>query len=84
MSVVIDIGAKICAQLNHYQFCFLMRLADSFTDMGQQIADEAKIHADLFKKHGDKKAVLDTVDSSSGMINLHSNGWVVNQLYVRK
>ena len=74
MSVVIDIGAKICAQLNHYQFCFLMRLADSFTDMGQLIADEAKIHADLFKKHGDKKAVLDTVDSSSGMINLHSNG----------
>lgn len=67
MSVVIDIGAKICAQLNHYQFCFLMRLADSFTDMGQLMADEVKMHADLFKRHGDKKAVLNTVDSSSGM-----------------
>lgn len=68
MGVVIDIGAKICAQLNHYQFVFLMRLADSFTSMGQMITDEAKLHSDLFDKHGGKEAVVNTLDSSTGMV----------------
>lgn len=48
MGILVNIGAKICAQINHYQFCFLMRLVDTLTRLGKTLADEAKLHEDEF------------------------------------
>lgn len=65
MSVLVDIGAKICAQLNHYQYCFLMRLADSFTEMVDTIAAENKLHQDLLLKE-DREGSLPVLKSATG------------------
>lgn len=65
MSVIVNIGAKICAQLNHYQYCFLMRLADSFSEMADTVAKEAKMHKDLFHSK-DRPSILPAIESTSG------------------
>lgn len=66
MGIMIDIGAKICAQINHYQFCFLMRLADTLTDLGDTIANEAKLHEDEFTQK-----ILEPVSRSTGNCDRH-------------
>jgi len=47
LCVLVEIGAKICAQINHYQLCFLMRLADSMTAMMDTMAKEENLHSEL-------------------------------------
>lgn len=67
--VMIDIGGKICAQLNHYQYCFLMRLADSFSDMADAMAKEAKLHKELARIQNGSTDFLPKLGSSSGTIS---------------
>lgn len=67
MSVMINIGAKICAQINHYQFCFLMRLADTLTNMADVMANETKLHEDEFREK-----LLAPVSKSTGEISYRS------------
>ena len=67
MSVMVDIGGKVCVQLNHYQYCFIMRLADSFTEMGDTMSEELRRHKELREKRPHHKDLLPNVDTATGM-----------------
>ncbi|XP_067928602.1 bridge-like lipid transfer protein family member 3B [Watersipora subatra] len=65
MGVMVNVESKICVQLNHYQFCFLMRLADTFTEMLDMMSEEVSLHKDLFTKGPGETEVIAVLDSTS-------------------